>query len=88
MKNKIQEINISESTALLPDDVVPIFTPQDFNEKFFCQWKYDSREEVCAWITDCNSAFTFPESKSSEYIMVYCPYPFCPYCGRQIKEVE
>ena len=83
MKNKIQEINISESTALLPDDVVPVFTAQDFHEKFFCQWKYDADERTEAWETSCGNDWQFNEGTPAENRITYCPY-----CGRKIEVIK
>ena len=45
-----------------------------------CKWKYDDMHDY--YETECESSFIFSYGKRDSGFI------FCPYCGKQIEEIE
>ena len=47
-----------------------------------CPWAWDTTEQ--RWITGCGYGFT--PASDRDHTGAVLPFPFCPYCGAQIRK--
>jgi hypothetical protein len=48
----------------------------------FCSWTWDTTEQ--RWLTRCG--YGFAPASDHDHTGKVLPFPFCPYCGAQIRK--